>query len=130
MINSLSEQLSFLCFSLLAGVLTGMMYDIYKLISKGGDSKKIISYIEDILFWSLEAIIIFIFLSYTNHAFISSYVYICICIGLIIYLKYLSKYFIAIECTIIGWVLKFIRIVINIIIYPIKIIIYKIRTKN
>lgn len=130
MINSLSEQLAFLCFSLLAGILTGMMYDIYKLISRGGATKKIILYIEDILFWSLEAIVIFIFLIYTNHAFISAYVYICICIGLIIYLKYLSKYFIAVEYTIIGWVSKFFRIVINMIIYPIKLIIYNIRTKN
>lgn len=130
MINSLGEQVAFLCFSLLAGFLTGVMYDIYKLISRGGFSKKIILYIEDILFWSLEAIVIFVFLIYTNHAFISAYVYICICIGLIIYLKYFSKYFIVIECTIVRWVSKFIRISINMIMYPLKLIIYNIRTKN
>lgn len=130
MINSLSEQLAFLCFSLLSGALTGVMYDIYKLISRGPSSKKIILYIEDILFWSLEAIVIFIFLIYTNHALISAYVYFCICIGLIIYLKYLSKYFITVECIIMGWVSKFIRVSLNIIIYPIKLIIYNVRIKK
>lgn len=130
MINSLSEQLAFLCFSLFAGILTGVMYDIYKLISRGSTSKKIISYIADILFWSLEGIVIFIFLICTNHAFISAYVYFCICIGLIIYLKYLSKYFITVECAITRWVSKFIRVSLNIIIYPFKLIIYNVRLKK
>lgn len=130
MINSLSEQLAFLCFSLLAGILTGVMYDIYKLISRGSTSKKIISYITDILFWSLEGIVVFIFLIYTNHAFIGAYVYFCISAGLIIYLKYLSKYFTTVECIIMGWVSKFIRVSLNIIIYPIKLIIYSVKLKK
>ncbi len=53
----------------------------------------IIKIIEDILFWCLAAIVIFIFLLYNNCAFIGVYVYLWIAIGLYIYIFFYKQIF-------------------------------------
>lgn len=91
MVLTLSMQLNLIVFSLLAGIITGVLFDFYRVI-RGYNVNKFLVVIEDILFWSLSAMIIFTFLLYTNYALLGAYVYILMIIGLILYLKFISKY--------------------------------------
>ncbi|EES49149.1 spore cortex biosynthesis protein YabQ [Clostridium botulinum] len=126
---TLTMQFNLLMYSVIAGIITGFLFDIYRGI-RGLNSIKIITVIEDILFWILTALIIFTFLLYTNYAFLTPYVYIFIIISLLIYLKVISSYFYSLEQLIIRKVNTFLRIIFKNLIYPIKIVFYKVIDKS
>ena len=126
---SLDVQIDIVLYSIISGVLTGILFDLYRII-RGVKIPKVIIIIEDILFWILTAIIVFTFLLYTNYAFLGPYVYVFMILTLIIYLKFISPSVLKIEKYIINIAIKFIRILFKNIIYPIKIIYYSISGKK
>lgn len=125
----LSVQFDIVIYSLLAGLLTGVLFDAYRII-RGSNINKIVIWIEDLLFWMLCAVIIFTFLLYVNYAFLGFYVYLFIFLSLILYFKLVSNKVIKIEITIKMETLKFIRIIFKNIIYPFKIILEKMEDKK
>ena len=67
-------QFSIILYALLAGILTGLMFDLYRII-RGSKVPKALIVIEDTLFWILAAMIVFAFLLYTNYVNIFSIIY-------------------------------------------------------
>ena len=122
-------QFSIILYALLAGILTGLMFDLYRII-RGSKVPKAIIVIEDILFWVLAAMIIFAFLLYTNYAFLGVYVYAFMLISLGLYMKFVSNKCIRFELEVVNGVSKIFRIIFKNIIYPFKIIFYNITGKN
>lgn len=122
-------QFSIIVYALLAGILTGAMFDLYRII-RGSRVSKFIIIIEDILFWILAAMIVFTFLLYTNYAFLGAYVYVFMLISLVLYIKFVSNICIKFELTIINMLIKVFRVSFKNIIYPFKIIFYNIIGKN
>lgn len=119
----IDSQLNILIYSILSGVLVGILFDLYNII-RGIKIPKIIIVVEDILFWILTAIIVFTFLLYNNYAFLGPYVYIFMIITIILYLKLISPKIIEVEMYSISKLSYFIRILLKNIIYPVKIIYY------
>lgn len=126
---SLDVQFDIVIYSILSGILAGILFDLYNII-RGVKIPKIIIIIEDILFWILAAIIVFTFLLYMNYAFLGPYVYIFMILTLIIYLRVISPIVLKIEIYIISKIGRFIRILLKNLVYPIKIIYYSISGKN
>lgn len=122
-------QLDIIFYTFLSGVLVGILFDEYRII-RGSNTIKIISIIEDILFWILTAIIIFIFLLYNSYAFLGMYVYVFIIISLNLYFKFISKYIIIVEKFIGKIIIKVLRVVFKHLIYPIKLFMLKISNKS
>lgn len=122
-------QFKIIVYALLAGILTGVMFDLYRII-RGSKVTKIIVVIEDILFWILTAMVVFTFLLYARCDHLSSYVYAFMIISLLIYLKFVSNIVMNIELKIINAVGKIFRIIFKNIIYPLKIIFYNIIGKD
>lgn len=122
-------QFSIILYALLAGILTGLMFDLYRII-RGSKVPKAIIVIEDILFWVLASMIIFAFLLYTNYAFLGVYVYAFMLISLGLYMKFVSNRCIRFELEVVNGVSKIFRIIFKNIIYPFKIIFYNITGKN
>ncbi len=122
-------QFQIIFYSIIAGIITGGIFDLYRII-RGQNDKKIITAIEDILFGILSAIIIFTFLLYKNYAFLGTYAYIFIIISFLLYLKFVSNNVIKIELVLIRFLGKFFRVVIKNFLYPFKIIINNIIGKN
>lgn len=122
-------QINIVLYSIIAGFILGGLFDIYKIV-RGNDVLKFIEIIEDILFWILSAITIFVFLLYTNYAFMGPYVYLFIGSGLAIYLKLFSKYVYGIEKIILKATAKAIRIGCKNITYPIRLIYSKTNHKE
>ncbi len=122
-------QLNIIFYSFLSGIITGILFDEYRLI-RGSNSIKIIFIIEDILFWILTAIIIFIFLLYNSYAFLGMYVYLFIIISLGVYFKFISKYIIIVEKIIGKVVIRSLRVIFKHLIYPIKIFMLKMGNKS
>lgn len=125
----LAMQFNLVICSLIAGIITGMLFDIYRGI-RGLSSIKILIIIEDILFWILAALVVFTFLLYTNYAFLTPYVYIFIVVSILLYLKFISSYFYSTEKAIVKLLSKIIRILLKNIWYPLKIIAYKVTDKR
>lgn len=119
----IDSQLNILIYSMLSGVLVGVLFDLYNII-RGRKIPKIIIVVEDILFWILTAVIVFTFLLYKNYAFLGPYVYIFMIITIILYLKLISPKIIEVEMYSISKLSYFIRILLKNIIYPVKIVYY------
>lgn len=130
MVISITKQLYLILFSLLSGIITGVFYDLYRIIRGPKYINKIITFIEDILFWILSGIFIFIFLLITDSAYIGTYIYLNIFIGIYIYFKLISFKFLLYQKKLFNAIGKFIRITINLILYPFELIIYVIMSKN
>lgn len=126
---SIDVQFDIVMYSIISGILIGIMFDLYNII-RGVKIPKIIIIIEDILFWILTAIIVFAFLLYANYAFLGPYVYIFMIVTLIIYLKLISPTILKLERHMIDKTGKFIRIFLKNLIYPIKLIYYNICGKK
>lgn len=122
-------QFSIILYALLAGILTGLMFDLYRII-RGSKVPKIIIVVEDTLFWVLSAMVIFTFLLYTNYAFLGVYVYVFMLISLGLYMKFISNKCIRFELEVVNGVSKMLRVIFKNIIYPFKIIFYNITGKN
>ena len=122
-------QFSIILYALLAGILTGLMFDLYRII-RGSKVPKIIIVVEDILFWGLSAMVVFTFLLYTNYAFLGVYVYAFMLISLVLYMKFVSNKCIRFELEVVNGVSKILRVIFKNIIYPFKVIFYNITGKN
>ena len=134
----ISMQFNIVFFSILAGIITGILFDMYRII-RGLSNFKAVMIVEDILFWILASIIVFTFLLYTNYAFLTPYVYIFICCTILLYMIFISKYFYSIEKFILDssiWInlkdiiFKIIRVILKNLSYPLKLAFYKIIDKN
>ena len=130
MIISVIDQVKLIIFSLLSGVITGVFFDIYRLIRGFGNPNKILTIIQDLLFWVLSSIVIFIFLMYTNEGYINFYVYVCLIIGVYLYLRLLSKSFIKLQYKSLKFNGKVFRVARNVILYPANLLFYKLKIKK
>lgn len=122
-------QVNLVIYSLIAGIITGILFDIYRGI-RGLNPLKILNVIEDLLFCVLIALIVFTFLLYTNYAFLTPYVYMFIIIAALLYFRFLSTYFYETEIIMGRSLYKLIRILFKNIWYPLKIIAYKITDRR
>ncbi|MBD7910972.1 MULTISPECIES: spore cortex biosynthesis protein YabQ [Clostridium] len=125
----LDVQLDIVIYSLIAGVITGILFDAYRLI-RGLKVPKLLIVIEDVLFWAFCTLVVFSFLLYTNYAFLGPYVYLFIFISLIIYFKLVSHYVIYIEKIIAKGIIKFFRVMFKNLVYPFKIFLSRMGNKN
>lgn len=130
MIISLIGQVKLIIFGLLAGVITGVCFDIYRLIRGFENTNKFMTIIQDLLFWVLTSIVVFIFLMYTNEGYINFYVYLCLIIGVYLYLKCLSTAFIKVQFNLMKFYGKLFRVVWNAILYPANLLFYKLKIKK
>ena len=109
-------QFSIILYAMLAGILTGAMFDLYRII-RGSNVNKIVIAIEDILFWILAYMAVFTFLLYTNYAFLGAYVYIFMIISLTLYIRFISNICIKFELKLISALGKMFRVIFKNFIY-------------
>lgn len=130
MIISLINQVKLIIFGLLSGIITGLLFDIYRLIRGFENPNKLLTIIQDLLFWVLTSIVIFVFLMYTNEGYINFYVYVCLIIGTYLYLKLLSRVFIKSQYKVLKFSGRAFRMARNVILYPLDLLFYKLRIKK
>lgn len=130
MILSLTMQVKLVVFSILAGALTGILFDFYRTFRGFENIPKIFIILEDILFWIFASILVFIFLLYTNYAVMGVYVYLYMAFGIYIYMKLISNFFTKIQYKLIKVSSKVIRIIMNFTFYPLKLLLYSLNSKN
>lgn len=123
------QELYVLLITVYGGIVMGIIYDLYRAIRWNFNRNKIITFIEDLLFWTSITIIGFVILHRTNAYDLRYYNFTGFILGIIIYFNTISKYILKVFTKIIRFILKvvkqIIRILVNLyyaIIYPIHVI--------
>ena len=125
----INMQIDIVVYSFISGIITGVLFDIYR-IFRGMNRIKFITIIEDLLFWILASLIIFTFLLYMNYAFLTLYVYIFMAVSFGIYLRFFSRLLYDLEREFMKKFYKLLRVLFKNILYPLKIIMYKVTDKR
>ncbi|MHC1685530.1 MAG: spore cortex biosynthesis protein YabQ [Clostridiaceae bacterium] len=116
------EQILILLFSFIAGVVTGILFDLYRVIRGFQNPNKYITFFEDILFWVFASIVVFIFLLKTSFAYLNFYCYLYIIFGLYLYIRFLSKKLISVLSRFLNGVFSILRIIKNYLLYPLQLL--------
>ncbi len=105
--NNIEQLYSFFIFTIL-GLLIGVIFDIFRILRKTFKTTDIVTYIEDILFWFLTGILTLVFIFKFNNGELRFYIFIGISIGSIIYMLFISNFFIKINVYILNIIKTFI----------------------
>lgn len=87
----LFEILRFLYF-IIIGIIIGLLFDIFRSVRRSFKIPDIITYLQDILFLIITAILLLISIFIINNGEIRGFMFIGIFIGLIVYFSIISKY--------------------------------------
>lgn len=119
--NNFEQLNSFFIFTLV-GIVISILFDIFRVLRKTFKTPDIITYIEDILFWIITGVIVLGSIFLFNNGELRLYLFIGMSIGVLLYMLFVSKYFINISVLIISTIKKVINKILHIILKPIKII--------
>lgn len=126
MLMNISVQFKLAFCSIAAGAIVGILFDLYRMIRGITKVNKYVTIFEDILFWILASIIVFIFILFTSGGKFVAYSYVFIVLGVGLYLKLFSKKILSLHLKILPDLFKVIRVILKYILYPFeKLLFYK-----
>ncbi len=102
------------------GLLIGFIYDLYKVFRRLFHPKKVATYLQDILFWSIISVVSFYVLIISNQGDLRFYNFIGFVVGVLVYHYLLSKKIIQTLLFIIRVLGEFFRDLWQLFLYPLK----------
>ena len=126
-VETINQAYLFLIF-ILNGILIGTVFDVFRILRKSFNTPNFVTYIEDVLFWIIAALIVMYSLFVFNNGRFRAYIFIGVFLGIAIYMLFLSKFVVNISVKIISFIKKIIYIIYKVISYPVSIL-YKIIIK-
>lgn len=102
------------------GLIIGLLFDIFRILRISFKTKDFVTYIEDILFWIITGILVLYSIFIFNNGEIRLFIFIGIAIGVILYIMLFSSLIIKYSVYIINFIKKVVRVVLKIIVIPIK----------
>ena len=105
------------------GIIIGLLFDIFRILRKSFKTSDIITYLQDLIFWIITAIILLYSIFKFSNGEIRLYMFIAVFLGCIIYMLLFSKYFIKINLKIVNIIKIIIKKIINLMVIPLNIII-------
>lgn len=112
----LNVQVLILLYSLLSGLIFGFCFDVYRILFKIKE-KNILEFLMSILFWIIVGGVVFYILLNTQYAVLSFYTYFYIFLGVLIYIKLISKFIYGVLKNILYVISLVLRVVFKNIIY-------------
>ncbi len=100
MSNEWITLLAFFC----AGILVGLLFDIFRITRKSFNTPNIVTYIEDTLFWILSGLLVLYIIHVFTTGEIRLYMILMLMIGTTIYFLTISKYFMLINIKILSFI--------------------------
>lgn len=119
--DTINQAYLFLIF-ILNGVLIGIVFDIFRILRKSFNTPNFVTYIEDVLFWIISALIILYSLFVFNNGQFRLYIFIGVFLGIAIYMLFFSKIIINISVKVISFVKEIISLIFKILSYPLNIL--------
>ena len=100
------EQLTNFFYFILTGVILSIVFDIFRILRRSFKTSDIVTNIEDVLFGVITGGVILVSIFLFNNGEIRLYIFIGIFIGILLYMIFISKYFIKINVAIINFIKK------------------------
>jgi spore cortex biosynthesis protein YabQ len=91
MIVSVSSQAYIFFCSIIGGIAIALVYDIFRILRKAVKTGNFVTYLEDILFWVIVAVVMFATVYYSNEGELRSYIFLGAILGVVLYAMLLSK---------------------------------------
>ncbi|MBO5179601.1 MAG: spore cortex biosynthesis protein YabQ [Clostridia bacterium] len=88
----MAEQVYIFFTSVIIGAIMGIIFDFFRALRRKGNTKNILVYIQDIIFWLIIAIIIIVSSFIINNGELRGYMLLGYILGAIIYMLVFSKY--------------------------------------
>lgn len=120
--ESISTQAHIFLYSVLSGMVIALIYDVFRIKRRVIKTGVLFVYIEDLLFWIMVAIFVFILVYYFNDGELRGYIFTGIITGVIIYMLLFSKIIIRSFVAILNLIYKVIKFVLFVLTYPIRLI--------
>lgn len=116
-----AQAFTFMC-SVVGGIAIALIYDIFRIKRKAFKTGNLAIYIEDLLYWLLVAVIMFIMVYYSNEGELRSYLFIGAFLGVVFYAMLLSKPVMNSSIFIINIIRKIFKTVYFVVSYPFRLI--------
>ncbi|MFP4698327.1 MAG: spore cortex biosynthesis protein YabQ [Eubacteriales bacterium] len=110
--------------SILSGFAIGVFYDIIRIIRRVIKHSNWLINVEDVLFWVISSVFLFVILFNQNGGVIRGYAIIGVGLGMFLYFGFLSQLFVKTISNSINYILKMIGKVIKIILKPIRFLVH------
>lgn len=118
-----SQAYVFLC-SVIGGVIIALVYDVFRILRKAIKTGSLFTYIEDLIFWILVAVIMFGTVYYSNEGELRSYIFLGTLLGVVLYALIFSKTIMNSSLFIIKIVKGIFRFLWMVLSFPFKVIIH------
>lgn len=86
------EQVYIFLWTVLVGAIMGVVFDFFRALRRSGNTKNIIVYIQDIVFWLIVAVIIITSSFILNNGDLRGYMLIGYILGALLYMLIISNY--------------------------------------
>ena len=105
------EQLTNFIYFIITGMILGIVFDIFRILRKSFKTSDIVTNIQDILFGVITGSILLSTIFLFNNGELRLYIFLGIAFGIIIYMLFISRYFIKLNVTIINFIKRFIILI-------------------
>jgi spore cortex biosynthesis protein YabQ len=122
MIISVSSQAYIFLCSIAGGMAIALVYDFFRIFRKAVKTGSLVTYVQDLLFWLIVAVIMFLTIYYSNDGELRVYLFIGALLGVVLYALLLSRIVMGSSLFIIRMVAKVIKAIIFLITYPARFI--------
>ena len=120
MILSVSEQARLFLLACAAGFVIGFVYDIFRIVRITFPHPSFLIQIEDILYWALASVGMFIFLQYATAGEVRAYSIFGAALGALVYFLTLSVVIMTISSAIINFVKRLLVAIFTILLVPLR----------
>jgi spore cortex biosynthesis protein YabQ len=118
-----NSQAHVFLFSVAGGAVIAFVYDIFRIYRKTVKTVNTLTYLQDMLFWILVAVIMFVMVYISNEGELRGYILFGAVLGAILYLLLFSSFIMRVTIFIIKIITKTVRLIVSAIIFPFKLII-------
>ena len=108
--------------TLYGGMIIGFIYDLYRISRYFFKPKKVLTFIEDLIFWIIVAIVTLAVTIFTNWGELRGYVFLGFVLGALLYNKFLSKIVITLLVKVLRLIGRVLRYVLGLVLFPFKLI--------
>ncbi|MGE5614074.1 MAG: spore cortex biosynthesis protein YabQ [Bacillota bacterium] len=112
---------AFLC-SVAGGMAIALLYDIFRIFRKTVKTGVLAAYIQDLLYWLIVAVIMFMTIYYSNDGELRAYLFLGAFLGVLLYALAFSRIVMESSMLIIRAAAKLFKLIFLIISYPIRLI--------
>jgi spore cortex biosynthesis protein YabQ len=123
MILSVSEQVVVFLWTTVCGMAAAFVYDLFRIFRKAVKTGSLVTFIQDMLYWIIAAVIMFITVFWSNDGELRGFLFLGALIGAVLYALMFSRAIMSSSLFIIRLTARIIRFISFIVSYPFKMII-------